>query len=186
MADFLIQDIEVDIAGKSNTASLKKDILFTTLEQIVGIPPLDSGSNSITAPIVMRLAKAAVAANPSATPPVEAQAAVLAGKFVKIVASDLDLDFKVEALGEGDNHAGFKVMVKAFVNGKSPKASYLLGQLRNRRLALIVIEKDGTRYLIHDIMLKYGSQVNPKRGYNLEGEVILSEEPPVILGSVVM
>lgn len=180
MADFLLKDIEVSIAGKSNPASLKRDLYFTSIDQIVGVPPLDSESNSISAPLSMR---PAVAANPSATPPV---VEVKAGKFAKIVASELDLDFKVEKLGEGDNHAGFKVMVKAFINGKSPNASYLLSQLRNRRLALVVTEKDGTRYFIFDIILHYGAQVNPKRGYTLEGDTILSEEPPVYTGPIVL
>jgi hypothetical protein len=177
--DFILKDIEVDIAGKSNPASLKKDIFFTTIDQITTIPPLDADSNQISAPLGMRLP---IAPNAAAMPPI---AEVKAGKFAKISASELDLDFKVDRVGEGDNHAGFKVMVKAFINGKTARASFLLAQLRNRRLALVVTEKDGTHYFIHDIILHYGSQVNPKRGYALEGDVILSEEPPVIISPLV-
>lgn len=178
--DFEAKTIQVSIAGKSNPAGLKRDLFYTSLDQVVAIPLLDTQSNSIGIALGMR---PAVTANPNATPPI---AEVKAGKFAQISASEMDSDFKCEPLGEGDNHAGFKVMVKAFINGKDGKASYLLGQLRNRRLILIVTEKDGTRYLINDITLKYGSQVNPKRGYSLEGEVILSEEPPIYLGPIAL
>jgi hypothetical protein len=186
MAEFLVQDIEVNIAGKSNPASLKRDLFYTEFAQVSGIPALDADQNQISSALGMRPAVAAIAANNSTTPPTAAVAAVPSGKFAKITASEIDLDFKVEPLGEGDNHAGFKVMVKAFLNGKTPRASKLLADLRNRRLVLIVVEKDGTKYLIVDIYLKYGSQVNPKRGYSLEGEVILADEPPVYTGPVVV
>lgn len=177
--DFIPQNIEIDIAGKSNPSSLKKDFYYTDLKSVINIPPTDAGSNRISTAIGMR---PAVAADPTATPPV---VAVTAGKFARIATSEVDMDFKVERVGEVDNHAGFKVSVKMFINGKSPEASHNLSLLRNRRLILIVFEKDGTRYIIEDIILHYGSQVNPKRGYNLEGETILSEEPPVYTGPIV-
>jgi hypothetical protein len=174
--DMLIEDIEVDIRGKSNPASLKRTLYYTEYNNVVAVPALAVGANKITTALTMR---SAVAVNLPTVP-----VAIPAGKFAKITASDIDLDFKVERLGEGDNHAGYKVMVKAFINGKTPEAATKFGELRNRRLYIIVEEKDGQRYLIEDIMLHSGSQVNPKRGYMLEGEVILSEEPPVITSPI--
>ena len=176
MADFILSDIEVDIAGKSNAALLKKTVYFTAIDQIASVPPMDAGLNQISMPIVMQ----------PAVPAGTNTAAVPAGRFAKIVASEMTGDFKVEKLGERDNHAGFKVTVKLFVNGKSAAASYLLSQLRNRRLALIVEERDGTRYLIYDIFLNYSAEVTPKRGYTLDGEAEYSDEPPVYTGPIVL
>jgi hypothetical protein len=178
MAEFILSDIEVDIAGKSNPASIKREIYYALISDIVTIPPLDGDKNQISVVLGMR---PGVTANPTATPPV---LGVPGGRFAKITASEADIDFKCDKIGEGDNHAGFKVTVNAFLNGKTARASHLLAQLRHRRLALIVTEKDGQRYLIYDIILHYESQVNPKRGYHLKGETILSDEPPVYTAGI--
>lgn len=161
-------NIAVDLAGKSNVASLKRDLYYTSIEEIATIPALETDDNLLADALTMRASSGAVPA----------------GKFAKIEASELDCDYKCEALGEGDNNAGFKVSVKAFINGKSSVASNLLMRLRNRRLALVVTEKNGDQIFIYDITLKYGSQVNPKRGYMLEGETIVADEPPVITAAI--
>ena len=173
--DFLPQDISVDIRGKSNSASIKRHLFYTDLKSVVAIPSLDSDANQISTAISMRPAVAASNGNP----------AVSEGIFARIDASDMDADFKCEKLGEGDNHAGYKVHVKVFLNGQDAVASNLLSKLRNRPLVLIVTQKTGARRLINDIILHPSSQVNPKNGYHLEGEVILADEPPFFTGPIV-
>lgn len=162
--EFVADDIVVDIRGKSNAAGLKKDIYYTGIDNIIAIPPLSSNANLISTAIEMY---------------------PLTGAFARIEASDMDLSYKCTRLGEGDNHAGFRVEVKAFINGKTAQASALLAKLRNRRLCLIVTEKDGQRVLIHDIILHYDAQVEPKRGYALSATVDVSDEPPYYSGPIV-
>jgi hypothetical protein len=168
--DFASENIKVDIGGKGNVASLKRDFIYTSIEEIATLPALEADDNLMADAITMRAAAGQTTA----------------GKFAKIEGSEVDCDYKCEALGEGDNNAGVKVSVKLFINGKSSKASHLLMKLRNRRLALVVTERDGTKVFIYDITLKYGAQVNPKKGYMLEGETTMADEPPVITSALIM
>jgi hypothetical protein len=176
MPDFIPIEIGVDIRGKSNPSGIKKDFWYTNEDDISGVPVLLPTANKLSAALIMRAAVAAVAATAS-TPAIAARPV---GAFAKIKGSEVDAKYDCKRLGEGDNHAGFRVTVSVFINGKTPEASYLFGQLRNRPLAVVVEEKDGQKYFIRSITLNHSTQTDPKRGYHLEGTVDVSDEPPVI------
>lgn len=161
-----MNNIKMYLEGTSNPASLKRKIHYVDARDVVTIPAVDSVSGIIVGNIML-------AANVSP-----------AVVWASIEGSDTDIDYKCEAVMEGDNFAGHKVSVKIFLNGAHSEIRANLASLRNRWLALIITERDGTRYFIPEIQMKYSKQVNPKRGYSLEGEIIMAYEPAPYSGAL--
>lgn len=163
-----MSNIKMYMEGESNPASLRREMYYVERDDVVTLPAVDPTANAIVAPIVLKT----VAPAPTVV-------------WAQIFGSDADIDYKCEAIMEGDNFAGHKVSVKIFLNGAHRGARAILAGLRNRWLTMIIVEKDGLRYLIPEIQVKYTKQVNPKRGYMLEGEIIMVDEPALYNGALI-
>ena len=152
--------------GGVNAPGLNRQLRIACGEDVVSIDA--AVGHKITTKITVRPAVVAVAANPSATPPVVAVAAVPAGKFYTWNFAKEDQEFS----SERDENGLWKTAVKIFIPKMEAAKSDVLNNSTGDDKITVVQDRNGRWRLIgsdtEGCTIKVKEQTNPKNGYVVE------------------
>ena len=167
--------------GGVNAPGLNRQMSVICGEHIKSIA---SATGHVVSGIVLRKAKAAVTANPSATPPVEASPAVSKGKAYTWNFSKEDQEYS----SEQDDNGLWKTKVKIFVPLMEAVKSNVFNNATGDDKVVVVQDRNGRNRIIGSLSdgcsIKAKEQTNPKNGYVVEIDWESAHSPYFLEGSI--
>lgn len=168
--------------GGVNAPGLDRQLQIMCGEHVSAIATVSH--HKITGNITLRAAVAAVIANPSATPPVLAVAAVSAGVAYTWNFAKEDQEFT----SEQDDNGLWKTKVKIFVPKLEATKSDVFNNSTGDDKVIVVKDRNGKSRLIGSLSegcsIKTKEQTNPKNGYVIEIDWESAHSPYFFEGSI--
>jgi hypothetical protein len=152
--------------GGVNAPGLNRQLHIACGEDVKTIP--QAAGHKITSNIIVHPAVVAVAANPTATPPIEAITAVPAGKFYTWNFAKEDQEFT----SDRDDNGLWKTVVKMFIPKMEADKSNVLNNSTGDDKIVVFQDRNGKSRLVgsdtEGCTIKVKEQATPKNGYVVE------------------
>lgn len=143
------------IAGGSNAPAINDTIFIALMEELKygTLPTASPLEHAIIQDILFRASAAAVVANPTAVPPVEAAEAIMAGGFIAIEVARKKSAYKTQAKNE-EGYTHYDPMLEVVVPFTNASTSHIFRHLNGARVVLGFRDNNGAMRVAANVLVK--------------------------------